>query len=55
MVDAGQKLEDSVGFKVVVRVIDVLVECEAWLARTGGIGELSGSDIILSSPTHGEK
>ena len=54
MVGAGQKLEDSVGLEVVVGVIDVLAEGEAWLARTGGIGGLSGSDIVLSGPTQGE-
>ena len=37
-----------------VRVIDVLAEGEAWLARTGGIGGFSGSDIVLSGPTQGE-
>ena len=54
MVGAGQKLEDSVGLEVVVRVIDVLAEAKAWLARTGGFGGLSGSDIVLSGPTQGE-
>ena len=37
-----------------VRVIDVLAEGEAWLARTGGFGGLSGCDIVLSGPTQGE-
>ena len=37
-----------------VRVIDVLAEGEAWLARTGGIGGFSGSDIVLSGPTQGD-
>ena len=54
MVGARQKLEDSVGLEVVVRVIDVLVEGKAQLARTGGIGGLSGSDVVLSGPTQGE-
>ena len=54
MVGARQKLEHSVGLKVVVRVIDVLVEGETWLSRTGGIGGLSGSDIVLSGLTEGE-
>ena len=49
-----QELEHSVGLEVVVRVIDVLAEGEAWLSRTGGIGGLSGSDIVLSGPTEGE-
>ena len=51
---ARQKLEHSVGLEVVVRVTDVLVECETWLSRTGGIGGLSGFDIVLSGPTEGE-
>ena len=54
MVSARHKLEDSIGLEVVDRVIDVLAEGEAWLARTGGIGGLSGSDIVLSGPTQGE-
>ena len=54
MVGARQKLEHSVGLEVVVRVSDVLTECEAWLSRTGGIGGLSGSDIVLSGPAEGE-
>ena len=53
MVDARQKLEHSVGLEVVVRA-DVLVEGETWLSRTGGIGGLSGSDIVLSGPTDRE-
>ena len=36
------------------RVIDILAEGEARLARTGGIGGLSGSDIVLSGPTQGD-
>ena len=55
MVGAWQKLEDTVGLEVVVRVIDVLAKGEAWLlTRTGGVGGLSGSDIVLSGPTQGE-
>ena len=56
MMSARQKLEHSVGLEVVVRVIGVLIEGETWLSRTctGGIGGLSGSDIILSGPTEGE-
>ena len=53
MVGATQKLEDSVGLEVVVRVIDVLAEGEAWLTRTGGVGGFSG-DVVLSGPTQGE-
>ena len=34
-----------------VRFIDIVAEGEAWLSRTGGIGGLSGSDIVLSGPT----
>ena len=51
---AGQKLEHSVGLEVVVRVTGVLAEGETWLSRTGGIGGLSGSDVVLSGPTEGE-
>jgi len=29
-------------------------EGETWLSRTGGIGGLSGSDIVLSGRTEGE-
>ena len=54
MVGARKELEHSVGLEVVVRVIDILIESEAWLSRTGGIGGLSGSDIVLSGPTEGE-
>ena len=54
MVGARYKLEDSVGLEVAVRVIDVLVEGEAWLARTGGIGGISGSDIVFSGLTQEE-
>ena len=48
---ARQKLEHSIGLEVVVEVNDVLTEGETWLSRTGGIGGLSGSDIVLSGPT----
>ena len=48
--DSGKKQEGCVGTKVVVRVIDVLAEGEAWLARTRGIGRLSGSDIVFCLP-----
>ena len=51
IVSAREKLEYSVGLEVVVRVITVLAEGEAWLTRTGGVGGLSGSDIVLSGPT----
>ena len=51
MVGAGQKLEHSIGLEVVVRVFGVLFEGETWLSRTGGIGGISGSDIVLSGPT----
>ena len=54
MVGAQKKLEDSIGLEVVDRVIDVLAEGEAWLARTDSEAELSGSDIVLSGPTQGE-
>ncbi len=51
---ARQKLELGVGLEIAIRVIDVLSEGETWLNRTGGIGGLSGSDIVLSGPTEGE-
>ena len=51
MVSAREKLEHSVGLEVVVGVVTVLTEGEAWLTRTGGVGGLSGSDIVLSGPT----
>ena len=54
MVGAQKKLEDSIGLEVVDRVIDVLAEGEAWLARTDNEAGLSGSDIVLSGPTQGE-
>ena len=50
-VSAREKLEHSVGLEVVVGVITVLTEGEAWLTRTGAVGGLSGSDIALSGPT----
>ena len=43
MVGTRQKPEHSVKLRVVIRVIDVLAEGKAWLARTGGYGGLSGS------------
>ena len=51
---AWQKFEHSVGPEVVVRVIGVVIEGETWLSGTGGIGGLSGFDIVLSGPTEGE-
>ncbi len=51
---ARQKHEFRVGLEVAIRVIDILSEGETWLARTGGIGGHSGSDIVLSGPTEGE-
>ena len=53
VVGAREKLEHSVGLEVVVRVVTVLIESEAWLTRTG-VGGLSGPDIVLSGPTQGE-
>ena len=44
----------SVGLEVVVRVIGVVIEGETRLTGTGGIGGLSGCDIILSDPTERE-
>ena len=54
VVSAREKLEHSVGLEVEVGVVTVLAEGEAWLARTGRVGGLSGSDIVLSGPTLGE-
>ena len=54
VVSAREKLEHSVGLEVVVRVLTVPAEGGAWLARTGGVGGLSGSDIVLSGLTQGE-
>ena len=51
---AWQKFEHSVGLEVAVRVIGVVIERETWLSGTGGIGGLSGFDIVLSGPTEGE-
>ena len=51
MVSAREKLEHSVGVEVGISVITILAEGEAWLTRTGGIGELIGSDIVVSGPT----
>ena len=53
MVSAREKLEHSVGLEVVLGVVMVLAECEAWLTRTG-VGQISGSDIVLSGPTQRE-
>ena len=49
-----QKLEHSVGLEVVVRVIGVVIAGMTRLSGTGGIGGLSGCDVILSGPTEGE-
>ena len=54
VVSAWKKFKHSVGFEVEVGVVTVLAEGEAWLARTGGVGGISGSDIILSGPTPAE-
>ena len=54
MVGSRQEFESSVGLEVVVRVNGVLVKGKAWLARTGGIRWLSGSDIVLSGATQEE-
>ena len=54
VVSSREKFEHRVGLEVEVGVVTVLAEGEAWLARTGGVGGLSGSDIILSGPTLGE-
>ena len=54
VVSAREKLEHSVGVEVVVGVITILAEGEAWLTRTGVADGLSGSDIVLSGP-HSER
>ena len=51
---AGQKLEHSVGLEVPVRLIGVVIEGVTRLSGTGGIGGLSGCDIVLSGPTEGK-
>ena len=51
---ARQKLKHSIGLEVVAGIIGVLIEGETRLTRTGGIGGLSGSDVVLSGPTLGE-
>ena len=53
VVSAREKLEHSVGLEVVLGVVTVLTEGEAWLTRTG-VGQLSGSDIILCGSTQRE-
>ena len=50
----GEKLEHSVRLEVAVRMIDIVIESVTRLTGTGGIGGLSGRDIILSGPTEGE-
>ena len=52
---AWKKLEHSVGLEVAVRVMDVVFEGVTRLSGAGGIGGLSGCDIILSGPTEGEE
>ena len=47
---ALQKLEHNVGLEVVVRVIGVVIEGMTRLSGTGGIGGLSGCDVILVVP-----
>ena len=37
-----------------VRVISVLIEGETRLSGTGGVGGLSGFDIVLGVPTEGK-
>ncbi len=54
MMGARQKPEFRVGLEVAIRVIDILSEGETWLTRTGSIGGLSRSDIVLSGPTERE-
>ena len=55
MVGAREKLEYSVGVKVMICCLTILAEGEARLARTGGDSGFSGLDIVLSGPTNGEE
>ena len=52
---AWKKLEHSVGLEVAVRVMDVVFEGVTRLSGAGGIGWLSGCDIVVSGPTEGEE
>ena len=51
---AWKKRKHRVGLEVLVRVIGVVIESVTMLSGTGGIGGLSGCDVILSGPTEGE-
>ena len=51
---ARQKLEHSVGLEVVVRLIGVVIDGETRLSGTGGIGGLSGCNIVPSGSREGE-
>ena len=51
---AWQKGEHSVGLEVAVRMIGVVIEGVTRLSKTGGVGGLSGCDIVLSGPTEEE-
>ena len=52
---AWHELEHSVGLEVIIRVIGVVIEGVTRLSRTGGIGGLSGCDIVFSGPTEREE
>ena len=49
-----QKIKHDIGLEVVAGIIGVLIEGETRLTRTGGIGGLSGSDVVLSGLTLGD-
>ena len=55
MVGPREKLEYSVGVKVMIFCFTVLTEGEARLAGTGRDSWFSGLDIILSGLTCGEE
>ena len=55
MMYAWQKPELSIRLDIVVRVLGVVIDGEAWLMRTSGIGGFSGSDVEHSGPTQGEE
>ena len=53
-VSSRKELEHCIGLEIVLRIIDILTEGETWLTWTGGIGGLSGFDIILSGLRDGQ-
>ena len=49
-----RKLKHDIGLEVVAGIIGVLIEGRTRLTRTGGIGGLSGSDVVLCGLTLGD-